>query len=202
MKQISKIFLTGVAVGAPLILTIVVIWMTGQWLNGVALNAVRSIWPAMADVLDGAWGMGILLILGVIFLIGLAARFWMTAWILRLMSRILERVPLAKTIYTSIRDMLRFFGDDSGSLGKVVPYTTPDTSARMLAILTNERPVGLPADQAEDMVAIWLPMSYMLGGYMLCVPADSIEPLDMSVERLMKLATTAEVGAWQMIEEL
>ena len=65
----------------------------------------------------------------------------------------------------------------------------------MLAILTNERPIGLPPEQADGMVAIWLPMSYMLGGYMLYVPLSSVEPIDMSVEQLMKLTTPAEVGA-------
>jgi uncharacterized membrane protein len=118
---------------------------------------------------------------------------------LKLVEIVLERVPLVKTVYTSVRDMLRFFSGDEGSIGKVVLYRIPGQDIRLLAILTNEHPIGLPVGEAEGMVSIWLPMSYQLGGYMLYVPATSVTPVDMSVEEVMKLAATAEVGARRLL---
>jgi len=195
MKRIAKTFVSGAVVSIPIIVTVYVVWAAGVWLNNLAVFVVGRIHEPLGKALAKAPGVGVLVVLGVIFLVGLAARFWLSARLLAVLNHTLERIPLVKTIYTSLRDMLRFFGGDSGEMGKVVLYHGPERNIRMLAILTNEKPVGLPADQAEGAVAIWLPMSYMLGGYMLYVPVSSVEPIDMSVEQLMKLTTTAEVGA-------
>ncbi|NQU76642.1 MAG: DUF502 domain-containing protein [Planctomycetes bacterium] len=195
MNRIVKTFLTGLVAGIPIIITIWVIWSVGVWLNGLAVAGAAKIHEPAGTAMEKIPGLGIVAVLVLIFLLGAAARFWLIARLISLLEQILQRVPLVKTIYTSLRDMLRFFGGGKGAMGKVALYKVPDSPVRMLAIVTNEQPVGLPSDQNAGMVAIWLPMSYMLGGYMLYVPANSVEPIDMSVEQVMKLATTAEVGA-------
>jgi uncharacterized membrane protein len=204
VSKLAKIFLTGLLVGIPMFITVYVIYVAGAWLNALAVSvASRISEPAGKVVL--AWpGLGILAILLLIFLLGLAARFWLTARMLVGFESLLIRVPLVKTVYTSVRDMLRFFsgGADGKAVGKVVLYNVPNTQVRMLAILTNEQPAGLSEQHPEGMVAIWLPMSYMLGGPMLYVPAKSVEPIDLTVEQVMKLAATAEVGAADLLNTL
>lgn len=200
MNRITRTFLSGVAVGIPIIITIYVIWWAGVWVNGLAVEGAGKISEPFGNALDRLPGLGIVVILVLIFLLGLVARFWLVAKLFALLGYVLERVPLVKTVYTSVRDMLRFFSGGAGEMGKVVLYKVPGTPVRMLAILTNEKPIALPADGADGMVAIWLPMSYMLGGYMLYVPAGSVEPVDMSVEQVMKLTTTAEVGAEAIVK--
>jgi uncharacterized membrane protein len=135
----------------------------------------------------------------VILLIGLAARFWFTARLLARLEHLLERVPLVKTVYTSIRDVLRFFGGAEQSRGRVALYRPSGSDFRMLAIVTNDRPMALREDQAAGMVAIWLPMSYNLGGFMLYVPVQTLEPVNLSVEEVLKLAATAELGANKLL---
>ncbi len=114
MKQLTKTFLAGLAVGIPLIITVWVIIQLGLWLNGLALQAVGLISSGAAQAIAEWPGLGLVTILVTIFilitLIGAAARFWFTAGILSRLERVLERLPLVKTIYTSVRDMLRFFG--------------------------------------------------------------------------------------------
>lgn len=195
MNRITKTFLAGVVVAVPIIIVVYVVCVAGVGLNNLAVEGAKSVSPKLGEVLEAVPGLGIVVILLLIFLVGLAARFWLTARLFALVEFVFERVPLVKTLYTAVRDMLRFVGGGSGSKGKVVLYKVPGADVRMLAILTNDRPAGLPDPQAESMVAIWLPMSYMLGGYMLYVPADAVEPLDMSVEEVMKLTATAEFGA-------
>lgn len=199
MKALTKTFLAGLAVGIPIIITVWVIVQAGTWLNGLAVGAAGRVWPAAGEAMARLPGVGIAAMLALILLIGLAARFWLTARLLHLLEYVLEHLPLVKTVYTSIRDMLRFFGGSGGG-GRVVLYRPPGGQIRMLAILTNERPIGLPAAQAEGMVAIWLPMSYQIGGYMLYVPVETVEPVDLSVEQVMKLTATAELGASRLVE--
>ena len=43
----------------------------------------------------------------------------------------------------------------------------------------------------EHTIAVYLPMSYQVGGYTLMLPRDAVEPLDMSVDEAMRYALTA-----------
>lgn len=195
IQTIGRTFLAGAAVCIPVVITAWIIVALGLWLNGLAMNAAQA-WTPLAEVLGRVPGLGVLMVLALVYLVGLATRFWVFARVFALLDRLLDHVPLVKTVYGSVRDMMRFFGGAEGTtMGKVVLYRVPGQDVKMLALLTNEHPVGLPADQAVGRVAIWLPMSYQLGGYMLYVPAAAVEPIDMSVEQLMKLAATAEIGA-------
>lgn len=202
MKRLTKTFLAGLAVGIPLIITLWVVVQAGAWLNTVAVDAAK--WLAgdpAAEKLESGLGLVCIVVafVVVILLMGVAARFWFTAGLLARLEHVLERVPLVKTVYTSIRDVLRFFGGTEQSRARVALYKPTDSPVRMLAIITNDRPMALTEEQAAGMVAIWLPMSYNLGGYMLYVPVETVEPIDMSVEDMMKLAATAELGAAKLL---
>lgn len=196
IQMVVKTLLAGAAVCIPLAITAAVVYWAGSKINDMAINAANwGISPDAGKFLTKNTGTGVLAVLVLIYLVGLGTRFWLFVKGVSLLEAILVRVPLVKTVYGSIRDMMRFFGGDNSATSKVVLYKLPGQNVRMLALLTNEHPIGLPAHHAKGMVAIWLPMSYQLGGYMLYVPADAIEPIEMSVEQLMKLAATAEIGS-------
>ena len=203
MKRLSKTFLAGLAVGIPIMATIWIIVQAGAWLNGLAVKTAGwLVSPQAAQRLESGLGLVIIIVafVAVILLMGLAARFWLTAKILAGLEHVLERVPLVKTVYTSVRDVLRFLGAGEMARGRVVLYRPAGSRIRMLAILTNERPTALSDEQAVGMVAIWLPMSYNFGGYMLYVPTETVEPVNLSVEEVLKLTTTAELGAGKLLE--
>ena len=42
--------------------------------------------------------------------------------------------------------------------------------------------------EGDDLVAVYLPMSYMIGGYTVFLPRELIEPTSLSVEAGMRLA--------------
>lgn len=207
IQTVVRTLLAGAAVCVPLAITAAAVYWAGAQLNSLAFGAATGMaewgwlapWKghilALKKFLADFPGVGVVAILLLIYLVGLGMRFWLFAKGVSLMEAILVRVPLVKTVYGSIRDMMRFFGGDGSVTSKVVLYKLPGQDVRMLALLTNEHPIGLPAHHAKGMVAIWLPMSYQLGGYMLYVPAEAIEPIEMSVEQLMKLAATAEIGS-------
>ena len=50
-----------------------------------------------------------------------------------------------------------------------------------------------PEIGAEVDVAIYLPMSYMIGGYLVLVPSTAIQPIDMSVEDALRFTLTAGI---------
>ena len=190
VKQHGKVFLNGVIVVAPVIVTVYVVVSAAIWLGTTVAALLRR--AGWAEPLPG---LGIVIALAAIYVVGLLARTWLLRWPLRLAEAIVDRIPLVKSLYSSVRDLLQFLGGTKEeSRGKPCVVRSPDGRLVMLGIITQQQPGSfLPADQ--ERVAVYLPMSYQLGGYTAYLPADWVEELEgTSVEELMKLCLTAGVG--------
>jgi len=61
---------------------------------------------------------------------------------------------------------------------------------RVMGFVTQEHATlpGIGTD--EDLVAVYLPMSYQIGGYTVYLPKNRIEPTDLSVEAAMRIVLT------------
>ncbi len=201
MKKLVRVFLAGVMVVVPFAVTIYLIWAIGGWIDDLGLKLVPE---------ESKWtfpGLGAMIVIGGIFIIGLLTHVWGFRWAVGLFEKFFRRVPGIKTVYESVRDLLKLFGSESRKLeevsfeapdmkmGRVVVYTPPWTEVGMLAILTNENPVGVGGEGDAKKVAIYVPMAYMIGGPVFYVPADHVKELDIPVEQALKLCTTAQVGA-------
>jgi len=185
-KQLG-IFLAGVIIVVPVVVTAYAVW----WV-GVRLDAVGAILLDRVKV-PYVPGVGIVVVLAGIYLIGLLARFLLFRKALSLLEGIIARVPGVKTIYESVRDLMGLFGRDSQRMGRVVEYRPPGSAAAMLAILTNDQPPGIAREAADGKVAIYLPFSYMFGGITIFVEPQHLRDVDMTVETALKLAATAAV---------
>jgi uncharacterized membrane protein len=128
-----------------------------------------------------------------IFLIGLLVNIWGVPRLIRFGERFVERIPLVKTIYGAVRDLLGFFGKSGelGAVNQVVMVSIGDTG-RVVGLLTRERFDGLPAGLGgEGYVAVYVPFSYQIGGFTLILPSEEVKPLDMSLEEAMRFIVTA-----------
>lgn len=185
MNKHLRIFLAGVMVVVPFVATVYLIWWAGSRLDGLVRSALGK---------DNKWlfpGAGAALVLVGMYLIGLLTHWWLFRWALGLVEKLLTRIPGVKSIYESLRDVLKLFGGESDKMGQVVLYKLPGADAKLLGIRTSTDPRGA---RGENRVAVYLPMSYQLGGFTLYVPPEAVEPIDMSVEEAMKIAATADVG--------
>jgi uncharacterized membrane protein len=113
-----------------------------------------------------------------IAVIGVLMNAWLFRKVFRWGERLMERIPLVKALYGSVRDLMGFFsGSDKKAIRKAVMVTVGNTL-----------PVGIGGD---DTVAVYLPMSYQIGGFTTMVPRSAIQPIDMSIEQAMRFAVTA-----------
>jgi uncharacterized membrane protein len=79
---------------------------------------------------------------------------------------------------------------------KVVLVQLPGQSFELIGFVTRESFAGLPiSPQAEQPVAVYLPMSYQLGGYTLFLDRSCLRHIDMSFEEAMRLVITGAVGS-------
>ena len=184
MNRIIKTIVKGLTVTLPVALTIYVV----IWLGKGAESLLAGLVPENLYVP----GMGILTGLALVFVIGLMVNLWVVRWFIGLGEALLEKIPLVKTIYGGIRDMMSFFpsGDKQKGMNKVVMLTFQNT--RLMGFVTredfNELPGGIARD---DDIAVYLPMSYQIGGFTVFVPRSMIEPVDLTVEEGMRFAITA-----------
>ncbi|MDP2323798.1 MAG: DUF502 domain-containing protein, partial [Gammaproteobacteria bacterium] len=138
-------------------------------------------------------GMGMLAAIAVIFLTGLLMRAWLFQQLVQGGETLLLKIPLIKVVYKALKDLFGLFSDskDSEAL-QVVSVQLPGTDMRLLGFVTRSDFSDLPPGVGfEGEVAVYLPMSYQVGGYTIMVPRASISPVQMSREEAMRFVLTA-----------
>ena len=188
--------MAGMLIIVPLVVTVWVIIWIGRMLGGMGYDLLNSL--RLIDKFDDSYKpyAGVVGILAVVDcrvsrrpackLLDVQQDFRNHG------SRAQFPVPGIKTIYESVRDLLKLFGGDSSKMGHVVLYTTPNTGQKQLGIVTNEKPIGLA--EGDSRVIVYLPMGYMIGGPCVYARPEDIEPIDIPVETALKLAATAFIA--------
>jgi uncharacterized membrane protein len=178
----------GLAAIFPVSLTLYLIY----WL---VTSIERVLRPAIAAVVPESYylpGMGLAAGLVLLFFIGLVVNAWIVQRLLHAGERLLERIPLIKSVYGALRDFMNYFSaaEQRRDLKQVVMITLGGT--RLLGFVTQERIEDLPGvSLPDDVVAVYLPMSYQIGGYTLYVPRSLLEPVDLTIEDAMRRILTA-----------
>jgi uncharacterized membrane protein len=189
MKKHLRIFLAGIMVVVPLAITGYVVWSAGAWVDDMGGRLLQT----LGSLHKPPPGLGIVLLLAAIYLIGLLTRFWSFRVLFGWLERLMGRLPGVKTIYESVRDLMKLFGGEARRSGRAVMYKLPGTDVALLGIMTNDQPTGGRA-AVEDRVAVFMPFSYMLGGPTILVPRKNLQEVNLSVDQVMKICTTAYVG--------
>lgn len=189
MNWFWSVFLKGLATVLPILITIYVLyWLSvssEQFLSGV----LHYIWP------DAQYwpGMGIAVAFLLIFFTGVLVNNRVGQFFLDLMQSMVTRIPVAKTIYNSVQDLMRFLANSGNKEGmdQVVEVYLSD-HVRLVGFVTQQKPViPLNATEDDDLVGVFIPVSYQIGGYTVYVPRHKIKPVNMSVENAMRLTLTA-----------
>jgi len=212
MNKHVRAFLAGLLLVIPFAATFWVIWNLAAWLGAIGFGIFDLGWLAMtgkklSQVIGQKASLqflvavtGAVAVLAEVYLLGLLVNTLLMRRLINAAEKMIQRMPGVKTIYQSIRDLLKLFGSGSQSMGKVVLYHPNGGEMAMLGILTNEHPSGLAGIGEHDMVAIYLPLAYMLGGPIVYVPRKNLREMDIPVEQALKICATAEISPQAPIE--
>ena len=189
LGRIARPFLSGLAVVLPIVVTIaVVLWLVNT-AETLLATVMQWVLPEGSSV---PRGLGLVAAIGLIFAIGVLME---AVYFRRLVSWIeegLDRIPLIKTVYGAVRDLMSLFSKaGSRKFSKVVLVKLPGTEASLIGFVTIEDFAGLPVAPGAGQVAVYMPMSYTIGGYTVFVPREWLTPLDMSLEDAMRFVVTA-----------
>ncbi|NIP73353.1 MAG: DUF502 domain-containing protein [Gammaproteobacteria bacterium] len=188
MKSLSKTFVTGMATVLPMVLTVYVLYWFAATVEAALGEAIQLVLPARLY-----WpGMGLAIGLVLIFLVGLLMHAWVVRKLIELGEGILYRVPLVKSVYGSIRDFFTLFSTTAeGRPHQSVMVRLGDTGMEVLGFVMREDFSALPPGLGhEDSVAVYLPLSYQIGGYTVILPRAALRPVDIPMEQAMRFAIT------------
>ena len=187
-KSIGTTLLTGFITLLPVVLTIYLLF----WL---AVSSEQVMGGALRWMLPNAFyfpGLGMIAGLVVVFLVGLLMKAIFIRQLFAFGEQILYQLPLIKTIYRIMRDLFDFFSPKKEGFGQVVIVNLYDME--MIGFITQEDVNRLPESfRNPDRVLVYIPMSYMVGGFTLLIPRENIRPCKMSMDEAMRFVLTAGI---------
>ncbi|MEZ4600066.1 MAG: DUF502 domain-containing protein [Syntrophotaleaceae bacterium] len=174
----------------PALLTLYILY----WLIWSAETVLGAVFIAL---LPEGWyipGMGLLAGLFVTFLVGLGLRAFLVRKLVSFAEGALNRVPLIKTLYGSVKDFIGFFAAQSRrEFNQVVTVELEfgGVPMRLLGFVTRSDFEGLPSGiGGPGEIAVYLPLSYQIGGYTVILSKELVKPVDISTHRAMGFVLT------------
>ena len=188
LKSIGTTLLTGFIALLPVVLTIYLLF----WL---AVSSEQVMGGALRWMLPNAFyfpGLGMIGGVVVVFFVGLLMKAIFIRQLFALGEKILYQLPLIKTIYRVMRDLFDFFSPKKEGFGQVVIVNLNDME--MIGFITQEDMERLPESfRSPDRALVYIPMSYMVGGFTLLIPRQNIRPCKMSMDEAMRFVLTAGI---------
>jgi uncharacterized membrane protein len=185
-RSITRVFLTGLLTVLPIVVTVYfTVWLL-TFLE-------RFFGKQVLYILPDTWyrtGMGLAVAVAVVFAIGVLMHGYVFRRLFGWLEWLMLEIPLVRSVYTGMRDLLGMFADDSKTALQVVAVTLPG-NMRLLGFVTRTEFEDVPGLARPDEVAVYLPMSYQVGGFTVFMPRSAIAPVQMSREDAMKFILTA-----------
>lgn len=161
MRTLTRSFAQGLLVLAPVGITIWVVYFTVTTLDGWLGTSIP--------------GLGIVIAAAGITLIGYLAGNVVGTKLISWLELGLQRVPLIRILYNSLRDLFGAFVGSKRKFDKPVAVELNKHGLKVLGFLTNER---FDDPQLAGHVSVYLPESYNFAGNLIVVPKERVHPLD------------------------
>ena len=187
MAALKKYIIAGLLVWLPFAATVVIVKLVIDLLDKTILLLPPE-WHPVALLGFSIPGFGIILALSVLLLTGMLAANLFGRRFVEIWERILNKIPLVRSIYSSIKQISNTIFDPSGkSFRKVVMLQYPRKGLWSIGFLTNDN-VGDEMSAVDDrLVAVFIPTTpNPTSGFIIMTRNDEITELDMSVEEGFK----------------
>lgn len=186
--MIKKWVIAGLLVWIPLVATVWVMQLLIRFLD-------RSLMFVPAPWRPEQWfgfeipGIGIVLSLVLILATGFLAANFIGKRVVRAGEGILSRIPLVRTIYSSVKRLTEtVLDEDSTSFRKVLLVQWPREGLWTLAFQTGDPVAVVEAETGREMVTIFVPTTpNPTSGFIMFSPREDVTVLDMAVEDAVRM---------------
>jgi uncharacterized membrane protein len=174
MQRLLTNFLKGILILAPMLVTGWVIYTVFTKIDGLLGIPIP--------------GIGFVVTIVFIFLVGVLGSNIFFNRVFGYFEKVLTRMPVVKLLYFSIKDLISAFVGEKKMFNRPVmvelahlplamenPPPPPGKDIKLLGFVTSDTLEFLP--EAGNRVAVYIPQSYNMGGYLMLVPKERITPL-------------------------
>ncbi len=180
-RRILRHFFSGTLFIVPLVATAYFIYVSFRWLDGL----LRLPYP----------GIGFAIIFGAITTFG----YFTTNFAFKTFSdwfdHLMNKIPLVKLIYASIKDLLAAFVGEKRKFNKPVLVTiNKDNNLFQIGFVSQ---ADLSDLGLTDMVAVYFPHSYAFSGNHFLVSRENIKPLTISGSIAMKFIISGGISGFK-----
>jgi len=186
--SLKRYFITGLLVTVPIWGTILVLKTLFVTLDGLLGDFLAKYFPQRYVP-----GVGILVLFLLIILAGLLATNIMGRRVVKMWEDLLQRVPLVRGIYTTLKSMMDVLSFQEKTTGaqkysRVVMIEFPRKGQYALALVTGVTPGEVQDISPDRVINVYVPTSpNPTSGYLLFVPESELIPVSMSVDEAMKM---------------
>ena len=193
MKRLGTYLLQGLLLIAPLAATIYIVYFLFQFTDGLLSAYLEQFFQLKIP------GLGILIIICLLVFLGIIGETIFARPIKFLINSILERAPLLRLVYTSVKDLFSaFVGKEKKFQRPVAVLIDEKNDIWRMGFLTNDKMDEMGLD---GKVAIYFPFSYNISGILYFVPANRVKPLNISSAEAMKFIISGGVSEMDLLQD-
>jgi uncharacterized membrane protein len=179
MKRLAGYFFQGLLIIVPLTVTLYVFYVTFSFLDGL----LPFDYP----------GIGALIILASITFVGIIGKFFINNPFVRFIDGLMEKAPLVKVLYSSIKDfLLAFVGKEKKFNNPVLVKLNKDNDIERIGFITEENLKDIGINKSK--VAVYFPSSYGILGELYIVPKENITKINEPPAEVMKFIVSGGVS--------
>ena len=200
----KKYIIAGLLVWLPLSVTLWLLTTVLGMVDGLfgrLLSGTQAVLPAGAhgflEMLRHVPGLGLLVVGVALLLTGMFAANFVGQWWLRQGGRVLHRIPIVKSIYSSVKQVSdTLFSSSGNAFREAVLVQYPRPGSWTIAFVTG-KPGGEAAEHLHaDYLSLYVPTTpNPTSGFFLMVPRSDVIELRMSVDEALKYIISMGVVA-------
>jgi uncharacterized membrane protein len=177
VTRLLNYFFRGLIVLAPGVVTVYVFWLI--------FSAVDR-WMGLPIP-----GAGIVVTIVLITIFGFLTSNVLARWLVALLDRVFNRLPLVRLVYSSTKDLLdAFVGEKRRFDRPVVVTTSADGIEKAFGFVTQQ---AMGRFGLDDHVTVYLPFSYTFTGVIRIYPTKYVKPLATDSAELMAFVVSGGV---------
>lgn len=177
-------FIAGMVIVAPIAVTVYVLQFIITTIDQVVLPLLPEVVKPETYINYAVPGFGLVVLLVSLTLLGAIAANLIGRSIIGLGDRIIDQIPVVKTIYASLRQLFNVIGNSQTvKFNRCVLVEYPRKGLWCVGFVSSEARGEIAEKMGEDYLGVFIPTSpNPTSGFLVFSHRDQVTDLDMSVE--------------------
>jgi len=183
MGTLRKYLIAGLLVWLPLAATVIIIKVVIDLLDKTILLIPPELRPETVFGFSIPF-FGVIVGVAILLITGILAANLFGRRLVKLWESILGRIPIVRSIYTSVKQVLEtIFTSNGKSFRKVVLIEFPRKGVWSLGFLTNDGLTEAETITGQQLESIFIPTTpNPTNGFIIMIPNEDVTKLDLSIE--------------------